>query len=479
MVTATGNGNGNGNGGNTGGRSASNDGGPSRAWANRAVLPEMGRAMAFSAARCRIEKMFSDIARGWSKPSAARLLPPAFAGRGAGGARTLGLKQALGNASFLLPLAGGDGRDARFATWACSDYGLLDGSDKGGTAVWDGETFNMQFGAETRLRPNMLAGVALSRSQSEIDYTIAGGNNEGGSYDLRLTGVHPYFGLKPSSDLEVWGTVGLGRGTLRVSDRAGSSFSSNATLASGAMGVNSRVLTRGPTTLTAKGEWGLAKLDVASAAGTFAKAAADLRRFRLAVEADHEEIVPYVGSLAPWGELGLRHDGGDGKTGASLEVGGGLHYRNIEQGWNSEVFGRWLAARGNGRPKERGFGLRFRYDPEAPGFGPWASLAQSWGPAESSVQRLWEDRPSDPTRSNLSARRLEVELAYGFRAFRGRGAFTPYTRFSLNRGDGQVFRLGARWSVGPSAILSLEAARQERSGGDDIHAIILQAALRF
>ena len=201
--------------------------------------------------------------------------------------------------------------------------------------------------------------------------------------------------------------------------------------------------------------------------------------FRLAVEADHEEIVPYVGSLAPWGELGLRHDGGDGKTGASLEVGGGLHYRNIEQGWNSEVFGRWLAARGNGRPKERGFGLRFRYDPEAPGFGPWASLAQSWGPAESSVQRLWEDRPSDPTRSNLSARRLEVELAYGFRAFRGRGAFTPYTRFSVNRGDGQVFRLGARWSVGPSAILSLEAARQERSGGDDIHAIILQAALRF
>ena len=179
------------------------------------------------------------------------------------------------------------------------------------------------------------------------------------------------------------------------------------------------------------------------------------------------------------GRVGLRHDSGDGKTGTSLEVGGGLHYRNIEQGWNSEVFGRWLAARGGGRPRERGFGFRFRYNPEAPGFGPWASLAQSWGPTGSGVQRLWEDREANPTRSDLSARRLEVELAYGFRAFRGRGALTPYTRFNLSRGDGRVYRLGTRINIGPSAILSLEAARQERSGGDDIHAILLQAALRF
>ena len=265
-------------------------------------------------------------------------------------ASTLGLKQAFGNASYLLPLAGGDGRDARFAAWACSDYRRLDGSDKGGTALWNGDVFNMQFGAETRLRPNMLAGLAVSRAENEIDYTIAGENGLGGTSDLRMTGVHPYFGLKPSSQLEIWGTAGFGTGTLRVSNSAGVNYSGDARLATSAFGVNSRMLERGSTTLTVKGEFGLANLDVSNASRTFAKAAADLRRFRLAAEIDHEKTVPYVGTLAPWGEVGLRHDSGDGKAGASLELGGGLHYRNVEQGWNSEVFGRWLAARGSGRP---------------------------------------------------------------------------------------------------------------------------------
>ena len=466
------------NGGNSG-QSVPDVEGQSRAWANRAILPEMGRTLAFSAARCRIEQMFSDIARGWSKPSTAQLLPPAFAGRGAQRARTLGLKQAFGNASYLLPLAGGDGRDARFAAWACSDYRRLDGSDKGGTALWDGDVFNMQFGAETRLRSNMLAGVALSRAESDIDYTIAGEDGIGGTYDLRMTGVHPYFGLKPSSQLEIWGTAGFGKGTLQVSNSAGARYSGDAQLASGAFGVNSRVLERGSTTLTVKGEFGLANLDVSSASRTFAKAAADLQRFRLAAEIDHEKTVPYVGTLAPWGEVGLRHDSGDGKTGASLELGGGLHYRNVEQGWNSEVFGRWLAARGSGRPKELGFGFRFRYDPGAPGFGPWARLAQGWGPTGSGVQRLWEDRQANSSRSDISARHLELELAYGFRAFRSRGALTPFVRLGLDRSNGRVYRLGTRLNLGPSAVLSLEAARQERSGRDDIHAIILQAALRF
>ncbi|MCY4503128.1 MAG: autotransporter domain-containing protein, partial [Alphaproteobacteria bacterium] len=285
-------GNGNEGNGNNEDPSISNDGGPDRAWANRAILPEMGRALAFSAARCRIEQMFSDIARGWSKPSNAQLLPPAFAGRGAQRARTLGLKQAFGNASYLLPLAGGDGRDARFAAWACSDYRRLDGSDKGGTALWDGDVFNMQFGAETRLRPNMLAGVAVSRAENEIDYTIAGENGLGGTYDLRMTGVHPYFGLKPSSQLEIWGTAGFGTGTLRVSNSAGANYSGDARLATSAFGVNSRMLERGSTTLTVKGELGLANLDVSSASRTFAKAAADLQRFRLAAEIDHEKTVP-------------------------------------------------------------------------------------------------------------------------------------------------------------------------------------------
>ena len=152
----------------------------------------------------------------------------------------------------------------------------------------------------------------------------------------------------------MWGTVGLGRGTIQVSDRlAPSSLSTDATLASSALGVNSRLLARGPTTLTAKGELALARLGV-SDVEAFGNATANLRRIRLAVEGEHERVVPDVGVLAPWAELGLRHDGGDGESGTSVEVGGGLHYRNIEQAWNSEIYGRWVGAQGDTGPTKSG-----------------------------------------------------------------------------------------------------------------------------
>ena len=462
--------------GNNGGQSVTKGLQQGRAWANRAVLPEMGRALAFSAARCRIERMFSDIAGGWSRPSTASLLPPAFAARGPERARALDLKQAFGNASYLLPLGG---EDARFAAWACSGYRSLEGSDKGGMALWGGDLLDMQFGTETRLRPDMLAGVALSRAESDIDYSIAGENALSGNYDLRMTGAHPYFGLKPSSGLEIWGTAGFGQGTLRVRNSAGVRYSGKARLTSAAFGINSRVLERESARLTVKSELGLANLDVSSASRTFAKAAADLQRFRLAAELDREETIPHGGILAPWGELGLRQDSGDGKAGASLELGGGLRYLNIEQGWNSEVFGRWLAARASGRPKEHGFGLRFRYDPGAPGFGPRASLAHSRGPAGRGAQRLWEDRRDNGSEDDFAARRLELELAYGLRAFRSRSALTPYARLGLNREGNRTYRLGARFAPGNAMTLSLEAVRLERAGRDAVHVAVLEAVARF
>ena len=448
-------------------------------FANRTALPEIGRALAFTAARCRLEKAFSDLARGgWAKPSASSLLPPALIHGmyGSAGDRPLDLKQLFGKASFLVPLSREERKDTRFAMWACSDYRLFDDGSKNGALAWDGEAFSMQFGVETRLRPNMLAGVSVSRSLGEFEY---GGADGAASYDVRLNGIHPYLALLVSPELEMWGTVGLGRGTIQVSDRlAPSSLSTDATLASSALGVNSRLLARGPTTLTAKGELALARLGV-SDVEAFGNATANLRRIRLAVEGDHERVVPDVGVLAPWAELGLRHDGGDGESGTSLEVGGGLHYRNIEQAWNSEIYGRWVGAQGDTRPDEIGFGARLHYDPAAPGFGPWAGLTLNQGEIESSVHQLWEDRPTNPEPRDLSASRLDTKIAYGFAALSGRGVLTPYGAFSFDRKYGRSYRLGGSFSAGPSASLVVEVEQQMRRAGSNVLGIGVRAAFRF
>ena len=418
---------------------------------NRELLPEIGRALAFTAVRCRIEQAFSDMARGWAEPvvSPSLSVPPISSGLADGDGGSLELEDILANTSFLLPLMGGNGGTIQFSTWGCGDYRSLAGDGGGDAGAWDGEAFSMQVGADAIVGRDLLAGVSLSQSRGSLDFDGPGGSDPaGGRYDLGLTGVHPYLGWWISPDLELWGTFGLAGGDLQVvDDAAGSSATSAATLASATVGINGRLMTYGAATLRLKGEGSLAQLDVSKGTGLFQGASANLQRLRLAAEVEYEHVIPDVGVLVPWGELGLRHEGGDGATGSSLELGGGLHYRNIEQGWNAEVYGRWLAVQDDAPLQEQGFGLRFRYDPETPGFGPWVSLTQTWGEPASALHRLWEDGASELTAHNPVERRLGVEFGYGFPAFGGRAALMPYSAVSLEDSDARGYRLGMRAGI--------------------------------
>ena len=458
--------------------------------ANWTVLPELGRAMAFTAVRCRIEQAFSDKARGWAEPSvrpSPTLVPlprppaPASFDGVEEDTRSPTLEQVLGDASFLVPLIGGEGGTARAATWGCGDYRDLSGDGKGRAGPWDAEVFSAQLGLDAIIDTNLLAGVSLSRSKGSLDYSGKSESGEsGGRYEMELTGVHPYLGWWVSPDLELWATLGLATGGLKVADDlAATTLSSDATLATGTVGVNGRLLDDGATSLRLKGEMALARLDVSGDGGVLRGAILDLSRQRLAAEAEHERTVPYLGVLVPWGELGLRLDGGDGETGTSLEFGGGLHLRNIEQGWNAEVYGRSLAAQDDALPEERGFGVRVRYDPEAPGFGPWVSLTRSWGETASGIERLLQEDATNPAPHDALARSLDAEVGYGLAAFGGRGLLAPFGSVSLDSDDGRAYRLGGRLTLGHAATLSLEAERRQRRADDDAHGVMLRSSARF
>ena len=132
------------------------------------------------------------------------------------------------------------------------------------------------------------------------------------------------------------------------------------------VGVNGRLLTRGSTTLRLKGEWALAQMNVAHASTAFNAASVDMQRLRLSTEASYEHPLSSGASLIPWGEVGLRHDGGDGETGAGLELGGGHRHLNPEAGLTVEGHGRWLLIH-RGTQREWGFGGLFRFAPRAGG----------------------------------------------------------------------------------------------------------------
>ena len=463
------------------------------AMVNRTVLPELGRALAFSAARCRFDRGLSGpMTRGGSEGrdgylslshgltsdrltsdrlTSDRLTSPMH--------EPLTLERALGDSSFLMPMRDEEGGPGRFAAWGCGDYRHLGGGGNGGVA-WNGEAFSVNLGADVRLGSSTLAGLSVSRSRGSFDYRAGGPSGEaGGAYDLRLTGVHPYLGWSVSPDLDVWGMVGHAWGELRIEDElAAGPLMSAATLDSGAVGVNGRLLARGTTSLTLKGEGALARLGIAGDGGMVDALAVNMQQLRLSTEASHDLLFSSGASLTPWGELGLRHDGGDGETGAGLEVGGGLRYRNPAAGWTTEGYGRWLAVHA-GALREWGFGAVVRYDPGASGRGPSVSLMPGWGDTASGVQRLWERGATDPTMAGAPGSRLDAQFGYGFAAFRGRGVLTPFGTVSLDREYGRGYRLGSRLAVGRSMSLSLEAERRERSAAAAVHAVFVRGAVRF
>ena len=279
---------------------------------NRTVLPELGRALA-SAATCRFDRGLSGPTNRGGPPGRSGYLslshgltsapltsapltsvpltsaPPGSDPRLSPMHERSALERALGDSSFLMPMREEEGGPERFAAWGCGGYRHLGGGGNAGVA-WNGEAFSLSVGADVRLGSNTLAGLSVSRSRGSFDYRAGGSSGEaGGSYDLRLTGVHPYIGWSVLPGLDVWSMAGRAWGTLRIEDDlAAGPLVSAATLNSGAVGATGRLLARGGTSLTLKGEGALARLGIAGDGGLVEALAVDMRRLRLGTEASHD-----------------------------------------------------------------------------------------------------------------------------------------------------------------------------------------------
>ena len=453
---------------------------------DQVVLPEVGRALAFSAVRCRIDQVLAG-----TTPTSGSLVPPPrlslspeqrpghrWEDRAA--VRQPTLEQAFDSSLFLMQSQEGEDGGGRFAAWGCVDYQHLAGGGPG-SVNWDGDVSSWHVGADARVAPGLLAGVSVSRSRGAFDYRGAGrsGDAAAGAYELGLASIHPYVAWSVLPDLDVWGTGGHAWGRLQIADeRTGAFLTSPATLDSGMLGASGRLLTRGATTWRLKGEWALAQMDVARAGTAFEAATMNMRRLRLGTEVSREHVYASGVSLTPWGELGLRHDDGDGETGAGLELGGGLRYLDREAGLTVEGHGRWLTVH-RGTLREWGFGALVRFAPGTGGRGPTVSLMPSWGETASGVQRLWDRGAANPLLDDAPGARLEAQFGYGFTPFGSAGVLTPYGGVSLAREVARGYRLGGRLAVGRTATVSLEAERRERLAAAMVHALMLLGTVQF
>ena len=415
---------------------------------------------------------------------------------------TLTLDDVLAGSSFRLPLAAADDGMAGGAggpvLWGRGERQALESTDS--DFAWDGTVLTGQIGIDSCLRDDFLAGLALSRSKGVFDYTDGTGPAPvSGGYESRMTSVHPYLGWTSPQGLDLWATLGYGRGEIEIEDaqvrdgdpdypvrRSDTTLKTASAGASGPLMTDGTLIAGGRTTLTLKGEASVARVEVAGEGddGLIDEQAVNANRLRLALEGSHEQTLAWGGSLTPSLELGLRRDGGDGITGNGVEIGGGLRYRDPAMGLTVEGHGRVLTGQSDYR--EWGLGGSLRLDPGAEGRGLSFNLFPAWGETSSGVDRLWDqdvaELASDDTAANdnVPPMRLDSEFGYGFGAFGGQGLLTPYGGFSLAGEGSQRYRIGSRFEIGSWLNLSLEGERREPANDAAAeHGVMLRMQARW
>ena len=392
------------------------------------------------------------------------------------GATSLDLRRVLDGKEFVLPFNAAEGKTkSTVEAWGRGDYRNLEGGDDRPTQ-WDGDLASIHVGVDWKVRPGLLAGVMMSWSDGKFDYQNRGDPREG-TYDSELTSVHPYVSwMSFENALQVWATVGYGRGEIEINDGSGK-YSSDTRLKTAAVGASTVLASEhntimfGTSTLRLKAEGNVTEIKADGGNG-INPLTADIERARVVLEGRHVCERGPGEWLIPWVEVGARHDGGDGLTGTGMEIGTGVRYSNAAKGLTVEGEARYLINHSDDYD-EWGFHGEVRVDPGADGRGLSFSLAPSLGRQQRNMASLWaRDGPGMlPTgeRDPVDAEgRLDAQLEYGLPAVEGRGLLTPYAHVSLAGGDGE-FRIGSRLQVGPTFSLNVEGGRfGEVEGSSDI-----------
>ena len=397
-------------------------------------------------------------------------------------------RELLLGSSFALGAGGANGTPAwtgwgRFAT-----HGFE--ADVDGTRL-DGNVTTGFVGADMA-RDGWLAGIALSYSTGDGDFSLIEGDDEG-SVENSLTALYPYAKLGLGEKVDVWGLAGLGSGDLTLTLKADAHratderYTTDIDMRMGALGLRGEVVSAkapGGLAVNVKSDAFWVRMDsdaVASEDGRLRASRTDASRVRLVLEGSRAVELD-EGTLTPSLELGLRHDGGDAETGTGLEAGAGLRYAAGALTIGAQV--RTLVAHEDSGYEEWGVSGSVRLAPDASGRGLSLKLAPVWGAPSSGVEHLWSARDAGGlvgTEDFEAGRRLEAELGYGIALSGTRGLLTPYTALSWRQDGARTHhRTGARWQLARAAALGLEWTHEPGTGAKPpANALMLRTQVRW
>ncbi len=434
---------------------------------NAAALPQALAAAVAQATGVIAQRI--ELAASGVEPEALDLGAALASGAGADGAG-LDWRAALSGMALATGLTGADGSRVASA-WVRGALSSLDGSEDG--VSWDGEVWSAHAGVDFRARPDVLAGVAASYAEGDLD-TEADGVR--GRHETRLASVRPYVAWLLEDGSSVWASASYGRGKVRVREDGQATREADLRTRSASAGgwrtLSERSGAGGDVLrLALRGEGSLARARTDAEDG-LEGLSVDASRVRLALEGSRERVLEDGGRLTPALEAGARYDGGDATDGAGAELGASVSYLDGTGRMSVELRTRALVAHEADRD-EWSASARMSVTPEASGRGPSLRLSLGRGDAGSGLARLFAREGSSARLGEAEARtRLEAEVGQGLSG-PWASLVTPYAGLSVEESGLALLRLGTRYRRGETLALALEAETGDESR------IALRASLRW
>ena len=392
------------------------------------------------------------------------------------------LHQSLDGANFVLSLTegkagqdGGEESPGGAAIWGSADYRNMSGG-KNGTVNWDGGLFSVHVGTDALLESGLLVGLSASVSRGTFDY-FGGQSSTRGQLKTRMTSLYPYLGWTVSERLNLWMTAGYGQGRIEYNNETYLPFANDTSLATAAFGSRYRLssdernMPGDSIMVDLKTEaWGT-RLTVKGNEARPAKSSIRTHGVRLAIEGSRERETETGATVTPFGELGVRWDGGDGETGTGVEVGGGLKLLTSCRCMTVDAGARILATHESGR-KEWGVSLSVRRDLSRDRTGMSYGASLSHGEIDSKIDSLWESRAAGRVKeTERLTTRLAAEVGYGL--YGADGIYTPYAGLGLMDNGSRDYAVGIRYAGEAAMSMGLELNRLEKTDKSPDHRIML------
>ena len=320
------------------------------------------------------------------------------------------------------------------------------------------------FGADLAAG-QVLLGIALSHSQGGGSVSI---DDVAAQVTSILTGFHPYLRLGVNDRLSLWGTVGIGTGTLTRTMNDDRTLETGIALRMAAVGGLAQILSpteNNPLSVSIKADGLLLAID-ANASASFAAASVDASRLRLVLEGAYDFVLGDGHWIAPFVDVGGRLDGGGVETGWGMEIGGGVRYAHPEQHLTAELYTRALPVHGAEGFRKWSLSGSLRYDPSASSeLGPYFTLSSSRGLEEDGRHVSWGiETIADPLQVGGAAAGwdIDTELGYGVSVLGGSATGTPWAGVSVSEGIPE-YRLGYRLAFGSDLRVGLAGTLRDNA----------------